>query len=103
MSFLKNYIARGKRTAWRIYGDKVIILLMPSPHHKRLEIFEFSGMGTCLWKLLENGIRVEEFIQHIAKIKKAEPQSLKLEVLRFIRKRVREGLIDIIFPPGELA
>jgi len=97
MDILNKYVARGRRTASRIWGDTAIVMLLPRGNVNTKEnLFELSKMGTHIWKLLEKKTKVRDVIDSIAKEKGIDSNSIQKEVITFIRKLVKDKIVDFL-------
>jgi hypothetical protein len=103
MDINKKFIRRSKRTAFRIYGNKAVVLLLPkgSILDRKNRLFELSPLSTFVWKLIEEPLKIRLIIERLAKEKKISYGKKKAVAL--IRKLLKLKIVEIMDIPEKFA
>jgi len=93
---LKKYIRRSPRTASRIWGNVAVVVALKRYTNVEENVFQFGADEAYIWKLLEEQPSAKEIILNVAKKKKASFNSVKKEVIMFIKLLAAEDLVEIL-------
>jgi len=97
---LGKYVYPGRRIGWRIYGNTVLILLLPFRPNPETKVLKLRGsFRTYIWKLIKDRLQVREIVNLVARKKRVEPKVVEKGIIAFVKKLAAERIVDILDTP----
>ncbi|MBI4436444.1 MAG: PqqD family protein [Candidatus Omnitrophica bacterium] len=86
---LTDIFEKNGRIPWRRVEEEAILV-----DQDEGDLLKLTPVGAAIWEALDGSRTVQELITHIEQNFEAEPKRVKHDVLSFLKKLRREGLIE---------
>ena len=99
MNIKDRLIARGRRTASRIYSNVAYIILLPknSRDHLGQQSFVLGKSSSLIWKLIENKTTVRGLISRFCKKRRIRvSREIEVAILKNVRQLIKNEIVEVV-------
>ena len=91
MFSLTGVVERNKGISWRIIEDRAVLV-----DESDNRVLQLDEVGTEIWKCTENGVKIQDIVNHICQIFDVEEKRATKDTIKFLKQLTRREFIKVV-------